>query len=180
MEEENVNEIESGDEILEGVEEEDVDVLRQGLLEEKTKAEDYLANWQRAQADFINYKRRSEKEKTELSEYSRSEMVRCILPVLDDFERAISVEPEDAVDSSWVEGIKLIEKKLRLILENEGLCPIDAVGEQFDPYLHEAVRQESGEEGIVLEEVQKGYKYNEKILRPSQVVVGSGEAEVND
>lgn len=180
MEEETINENNSQDDVLDSVEEGDAEVLRQSLLEEKTKAEEYLANWQRSQADFINYKRRSEKEKEELGEYSRAAIVQCILPILDDFERAISAVPDEAVDSNWVEGVRMIEKKLRTILESEGLSCIEAIGEPFDPYQHEAVRQDSGDEGIVLDEVQKGYKFNDKVIRASQVVVGNGEEEVND
>jgi molecular chaperone GrpE len=157
--------------------EEDVDVLRQSLLDEKAKAEDYLANWQRSQADFINYKKRCEKEKEEIGEYSKSTVIKSILPVLDDFERAISAVPQGNVDSGWIEGVQLIERKLRNTLESLGLECIECVGECFDPYTHEAIRQACGEEGIVLEEVQKGYKLNDKVIRPSQVVVGSGETE---
>jgi molecular chaperone GrpE len=180
MEEETINENESQEDVLDGVEEEDVEVLKQSLQEEKAKAEEYLANWQRVQADFINYKRRSDREKEELGEYSRAAIVQCVLPILDDFERAISAVPDEAVDANWVEGVRMIERKLRGILESEGLSCIEAVGEPFDPYQHEAVRQESGEEGVVLDEVQKGYKFNDKVIRASQVVVGSGETEIND
>jgi len=177
MEEEIINENESQDDVLEEVAGEDVDVLKQSLMEERNKAEDYLANWQRAQADFINYKRRSEKEKDELGEYSRAAIVQCVLPILDDFERAISVVPDQSVDSNWVEGIRMIERKLRTILESEGLSCIEAIGEPFDPYQHEAVRQQQGEEGVVVDEVQKGYKFNDKVIRASQVVVGNGETD---
>ena len=180
MEEEKTYENESQEDILNGVEEEDVELLKQSLLEEKNKAEEYLANWQRAQADFINYKRRNEKEKEELGEYSKAAIVQCILPILDDFERAISAVPDETVDANWVEGVRMIEKKLRAILESEGLSCIEAIGEPFDPYQHEAVRQDSGEEGVVLDEVQKGYKFNDKVIRASQVVVGNGETEEKD
>ena len=88
--------------------------------------------------------------------------------------------PDEAVDANWVEGVRMIERKLRTILESEGLSCIEAIGEPFDPYQHEAVRQESGEEGVVLDEVQKGYKFKDKVIRASQVVVGSGETEAND
>ncbi|MBN2075999.1 MAG: nucleotide exchange factor GrpE [Dehalococcoidales bacterium] len=180
MEEETTNENNSQDDVLDSVEEGDEEVLKQSLVEEKSKAEEYLTNWQRSQADFINYKRRSEKEKEELGEYSRAAIVQCILPILDDFERAISAVPDQEIDSSWVEGVRMIERKLRTILESEGLSCIEAIGEPFDPYQHEAVRQDSGDEGIVLDEVQKGYKFNDKVIRASQVVVGNGEEEVND
>lgn len=180
MEEEIVNENGLQDDIIDSDKEEDLEVLKQNLQEEKTKAEEYLANWQRSQADFINYKRRSEKEKEELGEYSRASIVQCVLPILDDFERAISAIPDQAVESNWVEGVRMIEKKLRTILESEGLSCIEAIGEPFDPYQHEAVRQESGEDGVVLNEVQKGYKFNDKVIRASQVVVGNGETEGKD
>jgi len=180
MEEEITNGNEVQEDILDDGEEEDVERLKQSLMEQKTKAEEYLANWQRTQADFINYKRRNEKEKEELGEYSRAAIVQCVLPILDDFERAVSAVPDDTVDANWVEGVRMIEKKLRTILESEGLSCIEAIGETFDPYQHEAVRQESGEEGVVLNEVQKGYKFNDKVIRASQVVVGNGETEVNE
>jgi len=151
--------------------------LEQALLDEKAKAESYLANWQRVQADFINYKRRTEQEKAEIGEYTKSMLVLDILPVLDDFERALTAVSEEMADQSWVEGIKLIERKLRTTLEAEGLLPIEALGEPFDPYLHEAVRQDKGEEGIIIEEILKGYKFKDKVLRASRVVVGNGEVE---
>ena len=176
MEEEITNEKESQEEVLSGVEEEDVETLKQNLLDEKTKAEEYLAKWQRAQADFINYKRRTEKEKEELADYSRAAIIQCVLPILDDFERAVSAMPDQGVDSNWVEGVRLIEKKLRTVLESEGLSCIEAIGEPFDPYQHEAVRQETGDDGIVIEDIRKGYKYRDRVIRPSQVVVGNGES----
>ena len=176
MVEDNSKDTES-QETTENQAEEDVGVLKQSLLEEKAKAEDYLANWQRAQADYINYKRRAEKEKEEIGEFTKCQVILSILPILDDFERAISAAPEGAVDPGWIDGVKMIEKKLRNALETQGVCSIDTLGESFDPYQHEAVRQDFGEEGIVVAEVQKGYKLNDKIIRPSQVVVGSGETK---
>jgi len=172
MEEETTNELDPGIEA-----EEEEKTIEQALLDEKAKAEDYLANWQRAQADLINYRRRSEQEKAELGEYTKAMLVLGILPVLDDFERAISAVPEEEVNSGWLEGIRLIERKLRTVLESEGLSPIEALGESFDPNLHEAVRQDKGEEGIVIEEVQKGYKFRDRVLRASRVVIGNGETE---
>jgi len=71
----------------------------------------------------------------------------------------------------------MIEKKLRMTLESEGLSCIEALGEPFDPYQHEAVRQVNGEEGVVIEDIRKGYKYRDRVIRPSQVVVGNGESE---
>lgn len=156
---------------------EDIEALKQALAEEKEKAEGYLANWQRAEADLINYKKRSEQEKEEISKFSTSMLMLKILPILDDLERAFASSPPRLAKLGWVDGIRLIDRKLRTTLETEGLSVINALGEQFDPHLHEAIRQDKGKEGIIVEEVQKGYKFQDKVIRPSKVVVGSGEAE---
>jgi molecular chaperone GrpE len=154
---------------------EEAGTLEQALAEEKKKAEEYLASWQRTQADFINYKRRTEQERQELASYANASLVLKLLPVLDDLERAIEHIPPDYADHDWVEGVKLVERKFKSILEEQGVKPMKALGEPFDPALHEAIRQASGEEGIVLEEFQKGYTLNDKLLRPARVVVGNGE-----
>jgi len=156
---------------------EDVAMLKHALAEETTKAEANLAGWQRAQADFINYKRRTEQEKDEISQFARATLMLDLLPALDDLERAFAAVPPRLIKASWVDGIRLIWNKLRTTLEAQGLSEIQAVGEPFDPHLHEAVRQDRGKEGVVIEEVQKGYKFRDKIIRPSKVIVGSGEEE---
>ncbi|HEY90196.1 MAG TPA: nucleotide exchange factor GrpE, partial [Dehalococcoidia bacterium] len=151
--------------------------LNHALDEEKEKAENYLANWQRAQADFTNYKRRSEQEKEELSRFTKAQVMTGLLSVLDDMERALeSIAPQMA-ESSWVEGIRLIERKLRTSLESQGLSLIQALGETFDPNFHQAAGHSKGEEGIVVLELQKGYMLYDRVLRPSMVIVGNGEAE---
>jgi len=155
----------------------DVTALNRALDEEKEKAENYLANWQRAQADFTNYKRRSEQEKEELVKFTKAQVMTGLLPVLDDMERALeSIEPQIA-ESSWVEGIRLIERKLRASLEAQGLSLIQALGETFDPNFHEAAGHSKGKEGIVVLELQKGYMLYDRVLRPSMVIVGNGETE---
>jgi len=165
------------EEKTEAAELEDIEALKQALAEEKAKAEANLAGWQRAQADYINYKRRSEQEKDEISQFANAILVLNLLPILDDWERALASTPDDQTDLSWVEGIRLIERKLRGVLEAQGLSPIEAVGQPFDPTLHEAAMQGKGEEGIVVEELQKGYKFRDRVIRPSKVVVGNGEEE---
>ena len=154
---------------------EDIKVLKQSLAEEKKKAEDYLANWQRAQADFINYKRRSEQEKEELSKFANSLLMLNLLPILDDLERALASIPPKLAKLSWVDGVRLIERKLWASLEAQGLSQIKAQGEPFDPKLHEAAMHSKGKEGIVIEELQKGYKLHDRVIRPAMVVVGNGE-----
>ena len=154
---------------------EDIEALKQAQAEEKEKAESYLANWQRAQADFINYKRRSEQEKGEISKFANTLLVLNLLPILDDLERAFTSIPPRLDKLSWVDGIRIIERKLRAILEAQGLSQIKALGEPFDPNLHEAAMHGKGKEGIVMEELQKGYKLHDRVIRPAMVVVGNGE-----
>jgi len=154
---------------------EDVELLKQALAEEKEKVETNLAGWQRAQADFINFKRRSEQEKKEISKFANSVLILNLLPILDDLERAFNSMPPRLAKLSWVEGIRLIERKLQANLEAQGLSQIEALGKPFDPNFHEAVRQGKGKDGIVVEEVQKGYWLHDRVIRPTKVVVGSGE-----
>jgi molecular chaperone GrpE len=151
--------------------------LEKELAEAKKKAEEYLANWQRAQADFINYKRRAEQDRLEFNKFANANLCCSILPVVDDLERAINAIPEEYAKSDWVEGVKLVERKFKTILEGQGVKPICALGMDFDPNLHEAIRQEKGKEGMVIGELQKGYTLNDKLLRPARVVVGKGEEE---
>jgi len=156
---------------------EDIETLKQSLAEEKAKAEANLANWQRTQADFINYKRRSEQEKEEIGKFATSILMLSLLPILDDLERAFTSIPVHLAQLTWVDGIRLIERKLQASLEAQGLSPIKAIGEPFDPKLHEATMYRKGEEGIVIEELQKGYKLHDRVIRPAMVVVGNGEKE---
>ena len=156
---------------------EDIETLKQALAEEKAKAEANLANWQRSQADFINYKRRSEQEKEEIGKFANSILMLSLLPILDDLERAFDSIPPHLAQLTWVDGIRLIERKLQSSLEAQGLSPIKAIGEPFDPNLHEATMYRKGEEGMVIEELQKGYKLHDRVIRPAMVVVGNGEKE---
>ena len=154
--------------------------LEQSLAEEMQKAAEYLANWQRTQADFINYKRRTEEERAEFNSYANANLVLAILPVLDDLERALGAMPVRISKSEWAEGIRLVERKFQTILQGMGVIPMISIGETFDPNIHEALRQDNGPEGIITEEFQKGYLMGEKILRPAKVVVGTGEEEAKE
>ncbi|MFC1937397.1 nucleotide exchange factor GrpE [Chloroflexota bacterium] len=154
---------------------EDIEALKKALAEMKEKAEANLTGWQRAQADFINYKQRSEQEKQEVIRFANSGLVLMLLPILDDLERAFSSIPPHLAQHGWVDGISLIDRKLQANLATQGLSQIEALGEPFDPRFHEAVRQDKGKEGIVIEEIQKGYKLHDRVIRPSTVVVGNGE-----
>ena len=155
------------EEILEG----DFDDLRGAFEQEKARAEENLNNLKRAQADFINYKRRAEAERADATGWGKCQAFTSILPVLDDLSRALAAVPEIAAAEPWVQGMALIEKKFRQTLSREGVVTMKTVGERFDPCLHEAVLRCSGEEGIIVEELLAGYTYQGKVLRPAQVKV---------
>jgi molecular chaperone GrpE len=165
------------DEVVEaGIEQsEDIETLQQALAEEKEKAERYLANWQRSQADLQNYVKRAAQEQLETIEFANRTLILDLLPILDDFERALASLPVELDGQNWTEGIKLIYNKLKTVLETQGLAEIKAKGEYFDPYFHEAAGQLEGEEGIIIEEIRKGYKFRDQLLRPSMVMVGTGK-----
>jgi len=153
----------------------DIEELRRVLIGEKEKSEKYLANWQRVQADFANYKRRAQQEKAEIIEFANSTLILSLLSIMDDFERAFDSLPPQFAESNWIEGTKLIYSKLENILKKQGLTKIEAKGELFDTHLHEAVMSQEGKEGIIIEEIQKGYKLKNRIIRPSKVVVGKNK-----
>jgi molecular chaperone GrpE len=151
--------------------------MEQALAAERKKTEEYLASWQRTQADFVNYKRRNEQERLEFSKFASSVALTAMLPVLDDLERALNAVPADFADQKWVEGVRLVERKFKSGLEAQGVKPILALGMAFDPNLHEAVRQDKGPEGMIIQEFQRGYTLNDKLLRAAKVVVGNGEED---
>jgi len=159
------------------VEAEDVEALKVGLEEEKKKAETYLANWQRAAADFQNYKRRTDQEREELERLANAALVINILPILDDMERALTSVDARLAGLTWIDGIRLIYRKFQAVLEASGVREIKAEGEDFDPRFHEAVMYGEGEEGKVISEVQKGYMLGDRVIRPSAVVIGRGPKE---
>lgn len=165
-----------GDEVVEAriEQSEDIEILQKALAEQKDKAEKYLANWQRSQADLENYIKRAEQEKAETVEYANKMLILELLPILDDFERAFGSLPVERVEQHWTDGMKLIYNKTKAVLEAQGLAEIIAKGECFDPHCHEAAGQLEGEEGVVVEEIRKGYKLKGKLLRPSVVMIGAG------
>lgn len=157
------------------VENKEREALEKTLSEERAKAEEYLAGWQRAQADFINLKRRTEQEKEETTRFANTTLILNLLPVLDDMNRAISAIPPNAVETAWVDGIRLIYRNFRTVMENMGVSEIKVVGEKFDPNLHQAMMEGEGEAGIVVKELQKGYKLHHRVIKPSLVVVGKSD-----
>lgn len=151
--------------------------LQQSLAEATTKAEEYLAGWQRSQADFQNLKRRTEQEKEEVKRFANAMLILNLLQVLDDFERAFNSISSHLAGLTWIQGITLIYRKLQGILESQGLQEIRAAGQPFDHTFHEVVAHGEGEEGVVLEEVQKGYMLHDRVIRPTLVVVGKNKAK---
>jgi molecular chaperone GrpE len=166
----NLNNIEiKSPEILENEE------LKKALTEEKSKCELNLSRWQRAQADFVNYKRYAEQEKSDTCKFANTNLLLNLLPVLDDFDRALDAIPDS--EHKWVEGLKLIDRKLRDTLQKMGVEPIQSLGEEFDPHVMEAVSCGKGKKDTVLMELEKGYKLYDKVIRPAKVIVGTGEEE---
>ncbi|MDY6916907.1 MAG: nucleotide exchange factor GrpE [Chloroflexota bacterium] len=160
--------------------EQDAESLKQALAEQRERAETYLANWQRAQADFINYKKRVEQERSDTTRFANASLIERLLPVLDDLERALESVPEGLAEDGWVDGINLIYRKFMSTLEELGLCQIVALGDEFDPHVHECVLVGEGEEGKVVEEFQKGYRLHDRVLRPARVKVGKEDEQAPD
>jgi molecular chaperone GrpE len=142
--------------------------------EAKSEAETYLDNWKRTQADFVNYKRRCEQEKEDTVKFGNSMLLLALLPVLDDLQRALDSVPEDIDNLPWTEGIRLIERKFSRCLESQGVKVIKTEGEAFDPNIHEAALHVDGADGMIIKELQKGYKLYDKVIRPAMVAVGNG------
>ncbi|KWX76937.1 nucleotide exchange factor GrpE [Paenibacillus jilunlii] len=137
-------------------------------------ADEYQGRALRVQADFDNFRRRTQKEKEELAQYATSKLVGELLPVLDNFERAIATAPATPEFEAFNKGVSMIFQQLEGVLKSEGLAAMETVGQPFNPEYHQAIMQvesEEHEEGIVTEEVQKGYLLKDKVLRPAMVKV---------
>lgn len=159
-----------------------LDAARSLADEERRNGQTYLDLAQRTQADFQNYKRRVEHEREKLIKDANADLLRQLLPVLDDLELALGQMPRELADQSWPRGVQLIGQKLQALLGQQGLQRIGVDGEEFDPYVHEAVAYEQHPryaEGQVASVYRPGYRLHERVLRPAQVVVaraGSGGA----
>jgi len=154
----------------------DVASLSKELSETRQKADDYLANWQRAQADFTNIRRRLEQDKTDAIKYAEGDLLLKLLLVLDDLDRAMKHTPPELKNDGWVQGVGGIVRKFKNVLEAVGLTEIPAINCAFDPNLHEAVACLPGPDGMVIAEHEKGYHFKDRVLRPSRVAVGSGKS----
>jgi molecular chaperone GrpE len=156
--------------------EEKLELLQAALEASEEKAAEYLDGWQRAKAEFTNYRKRQERER-ELARFETvGRVAKRYLPIVDDMARALNDRPTEGDGAAWSEGIELIYRKLMGILEAEGVTSIEAEGEIFDPNLHEAVMQTESEEhesGQVIEVLQTGYKMGDRVLRPAIVRIAA-------
>ena len=137
--------------------------------------DDFLAALQRERAEFMNFKRRTAEERDAMLGLAAEDLIRKVLALADDFDLAVEHRPQDGVDEAWVEGIAAIDRKLRLLLESEGVTAIDAEpGIQFDPHEHEAVANVPGTGragGEIVEELRRGYRLRDRVIRPALVAV---------
>jgi len=157
-----------------GGEQVDPSALQAELTELRAQAGEYLDGWQRARAEFANYKKRIERDQEEARGRAAAALLAKILPVEDDLRRAVRERPEAEGYPDWADGIELIQRKLAALLEAEGVEVIPADGVAFDPALHEAVTYEPSndhEEGEIIEVIQQGYRLGERVLRPARVRV---------
>jgi molecular chaperone GrpE len=159
---------------------EKVAALSQELEEVKAKEAEYLDGWQRARAELSNARKRFQRAQEQAYTSASADIWTSLLPVVDDFERAAETLPEHLPGAGWVDGVLLIRRKLQALLDRWSVAAIEAEGEEFDPLMHQAVTHEPSEtvaEGLVIAEMQKGYRMGDRVLRPSMVRVSSGPPE---
>ncbi len=151
-----------------------LEALQKELEAARAQAAEYLDGWQRARADFANYKKRVEKEQAETYQNAAGRIIARYLDVLDDFDRAMKDQPVEGEAAKWAEGVSLIYRKFQSILEAEGVTRIEAEGQAFDPQLHEAVTHEDSDDhasGHIIAILRQGYKLGDRVIRPVLVRV---------
>ena len=142
----------------------------------KKQAEENYQKLLRVQADYDNFRRRSRLEKEEFAKYASQKLIEQLLPVFDNFDRALAAGKDNKDPEAFMKGVDMIFRQFAAVFEGEGVKPIEAVGQPFNPEYHQAIMQvesEEHEEGIVVEEVQKGYMMKDKVIRPTMVKVSS-------
>ena len=152
------------------------------LAEEQSRSDtgataELTRDLQRLAADFSNYRKRNDAERADFARYAKADLIKKLLEVLDGYDRALETMPADAEGQPWLEGLRLVERKLRQLLDGEGLQPFDSVGTPFDPYQHEAVAhlESDAPEGTVISEYQKGYRLHDRVIRPALVTVAKAK-----
>jgi molecular chaperone GrpE len=159
----------------------DVTSLQKELDSERERVRDLQDRWQRAAADLANLRRRTEQEKGDVEKFASMLLVQQLLPVLDNFDRALATIPGNLQMLTWIQGVMLIERHLRAILEQQGLQPIEAQGQPFNAHFHEAIGEREADEApveTVLQEYQKGYTMHGQVIRPALVEVAKAPADV--
>jgi molecular chaperone GrpE len=164
----------------------DIDALKTEADAARLQADEYLGALQRERAEFLNFKRRTAEERQRDLGLAAEDLIRKVLALADDFDRAIDARPESIAADPWFEGVSAIDRKLRQLLESEGVTSIDAApGTPFDPRDHEAIANVPGTgrpEGEIVEQVRRGYRLRDRVLRPALVAVaaGTGPTTTND
>ena len=164
----------------------EIEGLKAELATASTQADEYLAALQRERAEFLNFKRRTAEERERELGLAGEDLIRKVLALADDFDRAIDARPDSVATDPWFEGLAAIDRKLRLLLESEGVSPIDAEpGTPFDPREHDAIGTVPGTghpEGAIVEQVRRGYRLRDRVLRPALVAVAAANepAPTND
>jgi molecular chaperone GrpE len=155
-----------------------VDRLSEQLEIAKSLAAEHLASLQRTAADFANFKRRTAEDRERELGLASEGLLRKVIVVADDFDRALDHMPAEFKDTPWIDGIVLLDRKLRALLESEGVTAIESIGRAFDPHEHEAIAIVPGSgrpDGEIVDEVQRGYRVRDRVLRPALVAV-AGDA----
>ncbi|MEJ5200110.1 MAG: nucleotide exchange factor GrpE [Anaerolineae bacterium] len=159
---------------IQAEEADEVQTLREQLAQAQAQAAEYLDNWRRTAAELSNARKRMQREAEEYRATAAVRVLEKLLPIADDITRAFENLPADQADSEWVNGFRLIQRKLEQLLESEGVSAIETEGQNFDPALHYAVTHEDAEgfsEGQIIAEVSRGYRLGDRVLRPSMVRV---------
>ena len=148
--------------------------LSEELEQVSAQAAEYLDGWQRARAELANYKKRVERERREAYQRAAADILTQYLDILDDLERALEDRPTEGEAANWADGIELVHRKFRGLLDTYDVEPIDAAGQPFDPNVHEAISHEETDEakpGYVIDVVKQGYRMGDRVLRPALVRV---------
>lgn len=155
-------------------------VCKEEIATLKKQTQEYLEGWQRAQADYANFKRRAEEDIIKTAKFASENLIKKILPVLDNFQRAFNHMPAGQTDSEWIKGIKQVGAQLENVLKEEGLEKIDCIGKDFNPEEAEAIgfdQNQKFKEDQVSEIIQEGYKLKDKIIRPAKVKIATQKAQ---
>jgi molecular chaperone GrpE len=150
--------------------------LEKKLEEATQEIEELTGGYKRVAADLQNFKRRAEEDHKNLVTFANSNLILEILPILDNFERAVEHRPEN-VSAEWLDGILQIYSQFQKILEKQGVEEIKTEGEKCDPNFHEAMLHCEGSDGVIVQELEKGYLLKGKVIRPAKVSVGNGQVK---